>query len=499
MARIFISYSRSDRLFLDTFLPLIRKVYGNDSLWYDDDIHGGADWWGIILSEIGDCELFVYLISNESLESPYCQAELREALRLNKQILPVIVRRLKPPYPGNAPDDLEHVLKKTQYVDLTDMRDTTGIANLYAAINRLLEQSTSSAPKNDEPTPQPPVPDKKKTPWREKLTEGQGIIIAAVIGLISVIAAAAISLSPSPFDNPDNSEPSTTTNDPTSQPTPIGGGQGQIAFWAKEDELEEIYVVDTTTDEVRKLLGDDGFRYLWPSFSPDGESLAFVSNRGGNENVWIADATGTNPRSITDNSTEEWGGVAWSPDGIRIAFTRRLSDGDQIYVMNENGSSQIMLTCGTESSFFPVWSPDGSQIIFQYGSGENNRQLVLINVSDAEESCANETTWTILTPSQQQDCDNRNASWSPELDQIVYSSDCNNDGIFEVYAMSLENPDEYYQITDYPSGSPAYSPDKSLIAIHRSGSIRLLEAESPHNPTRSLNTELGGSDLSWRP
>jgi hypothetical protein len=122
MAQIFISYSRADRQFVDNFVPLIQRVYGNDSLWYDDRIHGGADWWQLILNEIARCNLFVYLISNESLESPYCQAELREALRLNKQILPVIVRRLKPPYPGNIDDDLAEVLKRTQYVDLSGVR-----------------------------------------------------------------------------------------------------------------------------------------------------------------------------------------------------------------------------------------------------------------------------------------------------------------------------------------------------------------------------------------
>ena len=102
MADIFISYSRADRQFIDQLVPLIRRVHGNDSVWYDDDIHGGADWWQMILDEIGQCQLFVYLISNESLESPYCQAELREALRLNKTVLPVIVRRLRPAYPGNV-------------------------------------------------------------------------------------------------------------------------------------------------------------------------------------------------------------------------------------------------------------------------------------------------------------------------------------------------------------------------------------------------------------
>ncbi|MEO1442971.1 MAG: toll/interleukin-1 receptor domain-containing protein [Chloroflexota bacterium] len=116
MARIFVSYSRADRQFIDQFIPLIRRVYGNDSVWFDDDIHGGVVWWQMILNEVGKCDLFVYLVSNESLESPYCQAELREALRLNKAILPVIVRRLKPPYPGNIADDLAPMLRKTQYV-----------------------------------------------------------------------------------------------------------------------------------------------------------------------------------------------------------------------------------------------------------------------------------------------------------------------------------------------------------------------------------------------
>lgn len=98
MAQIFVSYSRSDRSFLDNFVPLIHKVYGNGSIWFDEDIHGGANWWQMIISEIKNCELFIYLISNESLESQYCQAELREALRLHKPILPIIVRRLKLPY-----------------------------------------------------------------------------------------------------------------------------------------------------------------------------------------------------------------------------------------------------------------------------------------------------------------------------------------------------------------------------------------------------------------
>lgn len=203
MAQIFVSYSRSDRPFLDQFVPLIRKVYGNDCLWFDDDIHGGEDWWATILHEVGQCSLFIYLISNESLVSPYCQAELREALRLHKRILPVIVRRLNPPYPGVVPDDFAAILRRTQFVDLSGgFRDATIIASLYAAINRLFQLSISPAPppQTPQPTPQPSVPDKKKS-----VRVRPFIIIAALI-VIAGVAALFSALQ----NNPGSSTPTPT-------------------------------------------------------------------------------------------------------------------------------------------------------------------------------------------------------------------------------------------------------------------------------------------------
>jgi formylglycine-generating enzyme required for sulfatase activity len=197
MAEIFISYSRSDKQFLDNFVPLLRKVYGNDSLWFDYDIKGGSNWWKIILNRIEECSLFLYLISNESLESTYCQAELREALRLHKPILPVVVRRLRPPYPGTVPDDLSDVLRHIQYIDMAEgFRDALTIASLYAAINELLESESDEKPEpaTDYPVPQPPVQDKKS--WRSRLNESQRIIIAAVITGIFAVSFAFIALTP---------------------------------------------------------------------------------------------------------------------------------------------------------------------------------------------------------------------------------------------------------------------------------------------------------------
>jgi formylglycine-generating enzyme required for sulfatase activity len=211
MAQIFISYGRSDRPFLDNFVPLLRRVYGNDSLWYDDDIHGGADWWQMILDEIASCDLFIYLISNESLESPYCQAELREALRLNKQILPVVVRRLSPPYPGTIEDDLAAVLRRTQYVDLSSgFKDANTTASLYAAVHRLLKQvpQEPSPPVMIESVPQPIVPDKPKS------GTNRGAISVGVFALIMLMIVGIFLLRPDVFANRNTvtrTPPATTT------------------------------------------------------------------------------------------------------------------------------------------------------------------------------------------------------------------------------------------------------------------------------------------------
>ncbi len=189
MARIFISYSRADRQFIDQFIPLIRRVYGNDSLWFDDDIHGGVDWWQMILNEIEKCDIFVYLISNEALESSYCQAEFREALRLKKQVIPVIVRRLNPAYPGRIADDLAEILRRMQYVDMSGgFRDANTIASLYAAITRLKSAIPQQPPPpvTLTPTAQPPVPD---TPQR-KNNAAIYAVIASVIVLIFVLGLA---------------------------------------------------------------------------------------------------------------------------------------------------------------------------------------------------------------------------------------------------------------------------------------------------------------------
>ena len=144
MVRVFISYCRADRAFVDGFVSGLRKAYKYHTIWFDDDISGGQSWWDAILKEIANCDLFIYSLSNDALASPHCQDELREAMRLQKSILPVIIRS-GTEIDDNVPDDLRVFLKDTQWEDLSGLEDLTddlkkfrACASLFGAIDELL-------------------------------------------------------------------------------------------------------------------------------------------------------------------------------------------------------------------------------------------------------------------------------------------------------------------------------------------------------------------------
>jgi hypothetical protein len=141
---MFISYCRADRSIVDGFVLGLRKAYRYHTVWYDDDILGGQLWWKRILKEIGECDLFIFLLSNDALASEHCRNELREALALNKAILPVIIRS-DTAIDDSVTTDLREALRETQWEDLSGLENLSdnftefrACASLFGAIDELL-------------------------------------------------------------------------------------------------------------------------------------------------------------------------------------------------------------------------------------------------------------------------------------------------------------------------------------------------------------------------
>ena len=149
MAQIFLSYSRSDSDFVELIEPRIAQIFGEGLLWYDrkpDGLKGGQIWWSEILREIQNCQIFLFLLSDESAESEWCTKELEEAAHLHKTIIPVLLETYSSKeYPGHYSELTQHRLQETQYVDLrTEGRDKyDDLSPLWGAINRAQRPSLS--------------------------------------------------------------------------------------------------------------------------------------------------------------------------------------------------------------------------------------------------------------------------------------------------------------------------------------------------------------------
>ncbi len=79
----------------------------------------------------------------------------------------------------------------------------------------------------------------------------------------------------------------------------------------------DIWVVPSTGGEARPLVTNPANDRL-PRWSPDGRTLAFLSNRSGKTQIWVLESEGE-PWQLTD-SVVDVGAFAWSPDGRRIAY-----------------------------------------------------------------------------------------------------------------------------------------------------------------------------------
>ena len=114
-----------------------------------------------------------------------------------------------------------------------------------------------------------------------------------------------------------------------------------------------------------------------PAWSPDGSTIAYARSRANddayfNEDVLTMPAGGGPARTLVRDARS----VAWSPDGSRIAYSgTRDRNGDrcgsdecswaaEIYVAAADGSGATRLTRGEGDDHAPVWSPDGSRVLF---------------------------------------------------------------------------------------------------------------------------------------
>jgi len=102
-----------------------------------------------------------------------------------------------------------------------------------------------------------------------------------------------------------------------------------------------------------------------PEFSPDGQRIAFVSDRSGTMEIWSCGKDGSNLMRVTNFGVAQLPGPPrWSPDGQTITFDAAVGEHNAIFVMNVEGGLPRRLTHEESSNINPSWSHDGKWIYF---------------------------------------------------------------------------------------------------------------------------------------
>jgi hypothetical protein len=142
---IFMSFSSKDELVVKSLARGFEAAHRQ--VWFDHDLKGGEIWWETILHNIRESSVFLFALSDNSLKSPACRAELEYAIALRRPILPVLV--------GHVSTIRSHALAGHQHVPFRPDDTEAAFAVLDAA---------DRAGERDVPLPEP-LPTEPATPF----------------------------------------------------------------------------------------------------------------------------------------------------------------------------------------------------------------------------------------------------------------------------------------------------------------------------------------------
>ena len=151
--------------------------------------------------------------------------------------------------------------------------------------------------------------------------------------------------------------------------------KGEIALTLSKDGDPEIYLMDENGFNLKRLTDHQGVDAS-PSWSPDGESLAFVSDRGGSPQIYILQKSTKKARRVTYQGSYNTS-PAWSPRGNLIAYSSGLEGKFEIALLNLGDGKVEILTSGQGNKEDPSWAPNGRQIVFSKRIGYKSSLHIL--------------------------------------------------------------------------------------------------------------------------
>jgi len=199
-----------------------------------------------------------------------------------------------------------------------------------------------------------------------------------------------------------------------SEPAVSPDGKFLVYSSTRHSETTDIYMQRVDGLAVTQLTSD-GADDAFPTFSPDGQHIAFASNRGGSWDIYMMDRTGKNIVQVTSGPSQDMH-PSFSPDGTRIAYCSLNGRGQwELWIVNLVTSERRQIGYG----LFPRWSPakDRDVLAFQRARNRGGRWFSIwtCEIADGEArsitEVAESSNAAIISP-----------GWSPDGRQLTYAT-----------------------------------------------------------------------------
>jgi Tol biopolymer transport system component len=279
-----------------------------------------------------------------------------------------------------------------------------------------------------------------------------------------------------------------------------------IAFLSELNTFSlNLYIADVESGRIKRELAKSGFstdfeslRFITSagSWSPDGNYFAIAAKNKNRDDLIVFD---TRNGKIAKRIHIPLNGLttpSWSPDGQELVFTGSDGGLTDLYVVRSDGSGMRRLTNDRYADFQPVFSPNGKKIAFATDRGPNtdfdklkfgNWRIALYDIASGNVE---------ILPRMERG-KNINPQWSPDGNSIAFVSD--RTGISNIFLYDVTNQN-LYQLTNVYTGisgitslSPVLSwatkSDRLAFAYYEQGSHNVYTINNPRSLRRTPYVE----------
>jgi Tol biopolymer transport system component len=301
------------------------------------------------------------------------------------------------------------------------------------------------------------------------------------------------------------------TSDPGIDTNGVWSPDGQRIAWSSDRSGEfQIWTMNNDGSDKRQITNGHA-AHGWPQWSPDGTLLAYwgFDENSGLSTISICNADGTDVFVLVE-SQGKLDRPAWHPDGNYIAYAAQDQDNWDIWVAATDGSRFYRMTHDAQMETNPLWSPDGLSIAYKVAPNKAYN-LTIENFINVENGFENPEyhIWDGIKSIQMND-------WSPDGQYITYTAEAVTNASGEDRVSYLAVVEDVSLSGSKVSGTPLvlsrgmtlgdrgprFSPDGSQIvfwAWDQAYRATLWLASTDGSNTRRLTTD--GFDMypAWHP